>query len=271
MDSKPTAVALSPGVPDPQAGPGPSALRRVWSGIRGQILGGLMLVLPVLITFWVIYWLYATLEKYAIAPLARLVLWKVEVGQPDTELPVWFERYAAPLIAIVIALVLLYVLGFFVRSRLRRVVDKVLLRLPVISIVYNGVQNVFQALDRQRGQQSLQRAVLVPFPHPGMKAAAFVTATCRDVDTQMVILCVFVPTGPVPASGFFLLVPETEVTELNWSAEQTLQAILSVGLTAPREVRYFNNSHAGETQPGAARVTSGTPALPQDDSGPRPP
>src|SRR5262249_53543730 len=151
-----------------------------------------------------------------------------------------FEMYAAPVIAIILALVLLYGLGFLVRSRVRRGIDWVLLRVPLISIVYNGVRNVFQSLERQRGQQRLQRAVLVTFPHPGMKAPAFVTATSRDMHTQKALLCVFVPTSPMPASGFLLLVPEEEVTELNWTPEQTLQAILSLGLTALPEVCYFS-------------------------------
>jgi uncharacterized membrane protein len=46
----------------------------------------------------------------------------------------------------------------------------------------------------------------------------------------------------VPTSGFFLLVPEEEVTELNWTTEQTLQAIMSGGLTCPREVSYFTDN-----------------------------
>jgi uncharacterized membrane protein len=237
----------------------------VWHGIRGRILAGLLLVLPVLITFWVIYWLYSSLEKYVIDPLALLVLWQARGRQRDTELPFWFETYAAPLIAIVIAVVLLYFLGFFAHSRLRRIIDGILLRVPGISIVYNGVRNVFQALDRQRGQQRLQRPVLVAFPHPGMKAPGFVTATCRDLETQKRVLCVFVPTAPVPASGFLLLVPEEEVTELNWGAEQTLQVLLSVGLTASPEVRYFKHGPAAETQPAAARVTGEVPPTPQDD------
>jgi uncharacterized membrane protein len=253
MDTKPTAVPGPPGNPDPQADPAPALLRRVWHGIRGRIFGGLLLVLPILITFWVIYWLYSSLEKYVIDPLALLVLWQARGRQRDTELPFWFETYAAPLIAIAIAVVLLYGLGFFVHTRLRRIMDGVLLRVPGISIVYNGVRNVFHALDRQRGQQRLQRAVLVAYPHPGMRAPAFVTASCRDIETQKVLLCVFVPTAPVPASGFLLLVPEEEVTELNWGAEQTVQALLSVGLTAPLEVRYFTNRPAAETHPDKPR------------------
>src|SRR5262245_20233121 len=118
MDSAPTAVPGSPGIPDPQADSAPGPFRRTWHGIRGRILGGLLLVLPILITLWVIHWLYSGLEKYVIDPLALLVLRQAR-SQPDTELPVWFETYAAPLIAVVIALLLLYFLGFFVRSRLR--------------------------------------------------------------------------------------------------------------------------------------------------------
>jgi uncharacterized membrane protein len=223
-----------------------------------------LFVLPILITLWIIHWLYSNLETYVIDPLALLVLWLVQGRQPDTKLPFWFETYAAPVIAILIALVLLYGCGFFVRSRLRRVIDWGLLRVPVISIVYNGVRNVFQALERQRGQQRLQRAVLVSFPHPGMKAPAFVTATCRDIQTQKVLLCVFVPTAPLPASGFFLLVPEEEVTELNWGPEQTLQAIISVGLTAPSEVGYFTTGPVPAINPVAARGTSEGPATEQE-------
>src|SRR5262249_33660746 len=247
-----------------QADPAPAGLRSAWHSIRGRILGGLMLVLPVLITFWVIYWLYSSLENYVIDPLARVVLWLVQQRWPDKEQLAWFETYAAPVIAIIIALLLLFFLGFLAHSRLRRIIDGILLRVPGISIVYNGVRNVFQALDRQRGQQRLQRAVLVPFPHPGMKTAAFVTATCRDVETQKALLCVFVPTPPVPASGFFMLAPEEDVTEVNWNVEQTLQAILSVGLTAPVEVRYFNNRPAAETHPAAAPVPSQAPGETQN-------
>jgi uncharacterized membrane protein len=226
-----------------------TGLGKAWRGIRGRILGGLMLVLPILITLWVLYWLYSTLEKYVIDPLARLVIWQVRGGQPDAELPFWFESYAAPLIGILIALLLLYGLGFFVHSRVRRLIDKLLLRGPGVSIVYNGVRQVFETLEKQGGQQRPQRVVLIAFPHPGMKAPAFVTSTCRDVATQKNLLCVYVPTTPVPTSGYFLLVPEEEVTELNWGPEQALRTIISGGLTAPAEVNYFKpDSISGAVQ-----------------------
>jgi uncharacterized membrane protein len=95
-----------------------------------------------------------------------------------------------------------------------------------------------------------------------MRVLTFVTATCRDSNTQKSILCVYVPTTPVPTSGYFLLVPEDQVTELNWSSEQALQAIISAGLTAPQEIGYFPAVPAGPispvppTVPGEARQDS---------------
>jgi uncharacterized membrane protein len=267
MDTKPITAPGPQDIPGARTDAASTGFRKVWLGVRARLLGGLLLVLPILITFWVVYWLYSSLEKYVIDPLALLVLWLLEGRSPNVELPYWFETYLAPLIAIVIAVVLLYCLGFFVRSRLRQAVDWVLLRLPMISIVYSGVRNVFQALDRQRGQQSLQRAVLVAFPHAGMKTVAFVTATCRDAETQKVLLCVFVPTAPMPASGFVMLVPEEEVIALDWGPEQTLQVLISVGLTAPPEVPYYKPTSSSAADSLTAQAISAAPAI-RSDTGP---
>jgi uncharacterized membrane protein len=72
---------------------------------------------------------------------------------------------------------------------------------------------------------------------------------------------VYVPTTPVPTSGYFLLVPEEDVTELDWSPEQALQTIISAGLTAPPEVRYFKPGTAPPRPPrgGPREETGGLP------------
>jgi uncharacterized membrane protein len=250
MDSK------SASSPQRQPEPALPETHSTWQRIKGRILGGLLIVLPILITLWLFHWLYSSLETKVIDPLAQLVLWKVRGGQAEAELPFWFENYAAPLIAIVLVLVLLYFLGFFAHSRLRRAVDWVLLRVPVMSGVYEGVRSVFQSMERQSGKQRSQRVVLIPFPHPGLKAAAFVTATCRDIETQKTLLCVYLPQSPLPTNGFLLLVPEEEATELNWSSEETLQTLISGGFTAPQEVAYFKAKLAIEAITGAKSVAT---------------
>jgi uncharacterized membrane protein len=245
----------------------PGLLHRAWKDICERILGGVLLVLPVLITLWIIYWLYSILEKNIIDPLSIVVLWKLKWTTSSTELPYWLEKFGAPLIAIFMALALLYCLDYLSEKRFHWGVNWFMQRVPVISQVYNPVRKMFQSIEKQAGEQRAQRMVLVKFPHPGMKLPAFVTAVCRDSDTRQTLLCVYVPTTPVPTSGFFLLVPEEEVTELNWDSEQTLQAIISGGLTAPPDVTYFRTKPVNVTRAAAPVTAQEAPREPPKDTG----
>jgi uncharacterized membrane protein len=252
MASQANAVPGQSTVPDYQA-PSPQApLRRVWQGIWDRIFDGLMLALPILITFWVLHWIYSILEKKLIDPLAGVVLWKLKWTTASEELPYWFETFAAPVLSIILALALLCCFGYFAQTALRRAVDWFLMQVPVVSHIYNPVRKMFESLQQPSGPQRSKRMVLISFPHSRTKLPAFVTATCRDRETNKVILCVYAPTTPMPTSGYFLMVPEEAVTELNWDSEQTLQAIMSGGLTAPPEVTYFKTSAAIERKPLAA-------------------
>jgi len=218
--------------------------RRFWLKVRNRILEGLVVILPVLITFWVIHWLYRALELYAINPLTVFVIWKVQQLQSAPELPYWFETFVAPVLAILLALVILYCCGVLAASQLRRLIDQFFLRVPMVSQIYNAALGVLQCFEKPKGQPAPQRIVLIPFPHAGTRLPAVVTSTCRDISTNKTLLCVYVPTTPVPASGFFLMIPEEDAVELNWDVQQTLQTIISGGLTAPPEVSYYKLSAA---------------------------
>jgi uncharacterized membrane protein len=242
--------------------PAPAQKRR--RSIRDRIVGGLLIAMPLLLTLWIIGWLYSILELKVIDPLAGLLLWKLRWTTSSTELPYWFETYAAPVIAIAVVLLLFYCLDLLADTGLRRGIGWTLKRVPVFSHIYNPLQQIFQTLEQGSEERAAQRMVLVTFPHPGVKLPAFVTGSCRDVDTGRVVLCVYVPTTPVPTSGFFLLVPEEEVTELNWNTEQTLQAVMSGGLACPREVSYFSYKARGNDNAGPVLVPSEVPTRPQD-------
>ena len=132
-----------------------------------------------------------------------------------------------------------FVAGMFFRSRLHRFVDWFLNSVPGVSNIYSAVSKVINALSTSTDQQSkFKRVVLVQFPHPGIKAPAFVTGECTDANTGRKILSVYVPTTPVPTSGYMLLVEQDDVIDLNWDLEETLQAIVSGGITVPGTVSF---------------------------------
>ena len=64
------------------------------------------------------------------------------------------------------------------------------------------------------------------------------TNSLRDVTTGKTILTVYVLTGVMPPTGFTLFVPEESVTSIAWTVNETLQAILSGGITAPPTIHF---------------------------------
>jgi uncharacterized membrane protein len=50
---------------------------------------------------------------------------------------------------------------------------------------------------------------------------------------QEPLIHVYVPTSPNPTSGYFLLVPEHEVTTVDMSVEEAMKLIVSGGLCSP--------------------------------------
>jgi len=213
------------------------ALRALLDAMKSRVVSGLVLALPIALTFWIIYQLYLVLKKVIIDP-AGLVVRFLLGFRTDIDVNSAWVNYISPVIAILLVLGLLYMLGLLARSGVRRAFDWVLLRLPVVTTIYKALSNVFQSLEAQRHGNTFQRVVLVDFPHPGSKALAFVTRSLCDATTGQTILCVCVLTGVFPPAGFTLYIPEANVIDVDWTTNQALQAILSGGITTPTVIHY---------------------------------
>jgi uncharacterized membrane protein len=205
--------------------------------VRNRVIAGLFVVLPIFITYVVLAWMYNLLYAYALKPISSWlrIAWKLEDKDPT-----WVLTLFLSVVALLLVVSLLYVAGMFFRSRLHQLVNWILLTVPGVKTIYSAVSKVFDAISHsQEPEKQFKRVVLVPFPHLNMKAPAFVTSECTDVQTGQLILCVYVPTTPIPTSGYMLLIPQNEVVDLNWDLEETLQAIVSGGITVPKKVSYF--------------------------------
>ncbi len=264
---------LSPTDPRPDA-PLPSAaipapprwgLAAILSSFRARVLSGLIFSLPIVITFWIIYWLFMTLERFLLNPLALLVnrihAWlKDYPALQELDLPQWWYNIGSPVLAIVLALAILYMMGLIFRSWVYRTLEWFLLHVPIVATIYRAVRNVVESLGSQlRGGGEFKRVVLIPFPHPGSRSLGLVTNSLRDVTTGRTILTVCVLTGVMPPAGFTLFVPEDSVTNIAWSVNDTLQSILSGGITAPSTIHYFEGLPT-PLQPGAHSTIPAKPA-----------
>lgn len=227
----------------PKPAPPKGYLQAQLDQIRARIFGGLLFMLPIAITFWIISYVYALLRGLVLDPLAQLV--RYLVGVEPSILPRWWVTFASPVLAALLALTILYILGYLVRTWFFRALDWILMRVPLVAVIYKAVRNLFNSLGPGSGGMSFKRVVLVEFPHVGSRGLAFVTKTLRDPKTGETILCVWVLTGVMPPAGFVLFVREKDVVDVPWSVNETLQIILSGGITAPPIIPFAPGSPAG--------------------------
>jgi len=206
-----------------------------WRRLRNRIITGLFVLLPIYVTYVIVEWIYVTLYKWAIGPIASLIR---EYTFKEAAIPGYIIYGLSVILAMFVVLSILMIAGVFAKSRLLSVMNWFLHKVPGVNTIYRVVSNVFNAISKSAETPDFKRVVLIEFPHPGMKAPAFVTSECTDSVSGKTILCIYVPTTPVPTSGYMLLVPEENVVPLDWNLEETLQAVVSGGITVPKKVRW---------------------------------
>ena len=180
--------------------PGPTSRERrviyaFFGAIRTRIISGLILALPIAITFWIVYQLYLTLMGLVIEPTLGVIEW---LAGPERMqgLPTWWRLYVAPVVALGSVLAILYFFGLFVSTRLARFIDWTMSRVPVVTTIYHTVRGVFQSLGNHKGPGRFKRVVSVPYGGPGLRVPGFVTQSMRDPAAGKTILSVFVPFKP---------------------------------------------------------------------------
>ena len=175
-----------------------------------------------------------------------ITLWVLDllVGMMDQTLLLLPERFKTdhwlgfhvPGMGVVLTLIVVYVTGLItaniVGQRMLRLGDVVLSRIPVVNSIYKSVKQVSDTVFTSGGQ-AFRKALLVQYPRAGSWTIAFLTGrpggeVVRHLGVEHV--SVYVPTTPNPTSGFFLMMPKSEVIELDMSVDAALKYIISMGV-----------------------------------------
>jgi uncharacterized membrane protein len=146
-------------------------------------------------------------------------------------------------VALSITIIALYFLGRFVTAKIGtwfvHKFEFVMARVPLVRNVYSTVKQVtdFVLSDRE---VEFKRVVALEYPRAGSWTIGFVTGEgmleCAvEVGEQM--LTVLIPTSPVPAGGFTIMVPKSHVVDLDMTVDQALQFVVSCGVLTPPSQR----------------------------------
>jgi uncharacterized membrane protein len=194
--------------------------------VKKYLVTGLLVWIPLAITFWVLNLIVTTMDQ--------TLLLLPHVLQPYT----WLGLHI-PGLGLVLAFVVILLTGLLaaniIGQRLLQLWEGMLARIPVVKSIYNSVKQVSDTLLSSSGQ-AFRKALLVQYPREGCWTIAFLTgAPGGDVVNHLSgdYVSVYVPTTPNPTSGFFLMLPRRDVIELDMSVDAALKYVVSMGVAPP--------------------------------------
>ncbi|WP_133127424.1 DUF502 domain-containing protein [Legionella nagasakiensis] len=194
--------------------------------IRSYLLAGLVVWLPILVTFVILRFLVDLLDQtMALLPSAY---------QPEQLIGIHL-----PGLGVLLSLLLLLATGIiatnFLGQRLVSWSESILERIPLVRSIYNATKQVIQAIFATNSQ-AFRKVLLVEYPRKGMWSLAFqtgVTSTELNRHSGSEMISIFIPTTPNPTSGFLMMVPKSDVIELAMTIDEALKFIISLGVMQP--------------------------------------
>lgn len=211
------------------------ASSHVGARLRNYFLTGLVIVGPVTITVYIIWWLINVVDAW-IKPFVP------RIYNPDTYLP-----FALPGIGLLFAIAVLTMIGALAANLLGRTLisygELMLDRMPIVRNVYRALKQLFESVVTAAAPNSgFQKVGMIEFPSKGLWSIVFVTgeasgeiAAARPGGEQD-LLSVFMPTGIVPPTGFVCFVPRRDVIFLSMKLEDAAKIVISGGMVTP-EIR----------------------------------
>ena len=201
--------------------------------LRRYFVAGVVVFAPIAITIWAIVSIIRYLDNLLLPRVLKVVV-------PGDYVPP-----EVPLVGAVFTLLVIILFGIVARHffgyELVRLWERLLSRVPVARNIYGAVKQLFEAIVSGGGSQArFRRVVMIEYPRKDMYALAFTTGPARGAVTAAVggmsLVNCFVPTTPNPTSGFYLLVPEADVIEVDLTVEDAFKLVMSAGLVSPEDV-----------------------------------
>jgi uncharacterized membrane protein len=123
----------------------------------------------------------------------------------------------------------------FIGKKLVKLWEQLLNRIPGFRGIYKALKQLSDTVLSPTGN-SFKKALLVEYPRKGLWTIAFQTGNYQGEIANKIgeeIINIYVPTTPNPTSGFFIMLPKTEIIELDMSVDEAFKLIISTGVVEP--------------------------------------
>lgn len=227
-------------------------LQRLKQAIKNDLIAGLLVVIPLATTIWLSF----TVSTWVINLFTRV---PKQLNPFKTWHPLLLDLLNF-FIGITVPLVGILLIGLMARNFVGRwfleAGENILKRIPLAGSVYKVLQQLLETILRD-SRNRFRRVVLVEYPRTGLWSLGFVTGnvsgTLQEKFKQSMI-SLFIPTSPNPTTGWYTLVPEKDVIDLDISIEDAFKMIISGGIVIPDSFKGKSRGTGAIAHPEAKSV-----------------
>jgi uncharacterized membrane protein len=186
---------------------------------------GLIVVLPITLTFNLLFWASVKIESLFSSSL------KWVLG----------ESFYIPGLGILLTFVLVFLVGLLVNNyltgRFFSWLTQTLERVPLFKVIYNPLKDLMSLLPgKSQGKNKPQRVVLVPIGDAGLEALGLVTREDLDELPGSGLVSVYIPLSYM-LGGITLLVPKEKVKKVDMPVDQALKLSVTAWIKATEKDR----------------------------------
>ncbi len=194
----------------------------MWKLINKNILTGLITLVPVILTFYLLYWFVVTTESFLGDGIRASIS----------------EEFYRPGMGVIAGLIVAFLVGLFMQTiiaqHLLASIERLLKRLPIVKSIYLSIRDLLDYFSSEK-QKDFDQVVSISWGDTGMQIIGLVTQA--DM-TQMPVgfdqkdsLLVYIPMS-YGIGGFAVLVPRSATKPLNMSMEDAMRFALTAGVTS---------------------------------------
>jgi uncharacterized membrane protein len=233
-------------------------LQRLRQDLKNDLIAGLLVVIPLATTIW----LTSTIAVWAVAFLTRIP----RQLNPLLDIDPLLGNLLNFIIGLTAPLLFILLIGLMARNIFGRWLldlgERVLQAIPLAGSIYKTLKQLLETIFRDTNGR-FRRVVLLQYPRPGIWAIAFVTGvvgTPLQEHLMEPMLSIFIPTTPNPTTGWYAIVPEQDVIDIELSVEDAFKVLISGGIVTPTQAGLLSLNRDGRTSVQSSPVDD--PLLP---------
>ena len=235
-----------------------SLASRLQQDLKNDLIAGLLVVIPLATTIW----LSTIFSRFVLAFLTSIP----KQLNPFITLNPLLQDLINVALGLSVPLLGILLIGLMARNFVGRWLlefgEGTLSRIPLAGSIYKTLKQLLETFLKDNSTR-FRRVVLVEYPREGLFSVGFVTGVVGpslQPDLDQTLLSVFIPTAPNPTTGWYTLVPESSVKDLNLSVEDAFRTIISAGIVNPDQKENSTNTSFSSlfSQLKSTRLSSST-------------